>query len=111
MYPSSSIKRDYLIIHVAGTEDFIQFTADADSTQIDFPLVTERQQSNESKIKQAAKELNLEFHEARGSDGSRFLDCDYIGNSEQAAQVCRALLSIIYGATDATKLVFESPTI
>jgi hypothetical protein len=109
MYPSSFIKRDYLIIHVGGTEDFIQFTGDAKGVQINFPLVTDRQQLNGRKIKQVAAGLNLEFHETRGSDGSRFLDCDYLGSAEQVASICKDLLCKIYGVTDDTELIFETP--
>ncbi len=111
MYPSSSSRGDYLIIHVGGTEDFVQFTGDAKGVQIDFPLVTDKQQSNESKIKQVATDLKLEFHETRGSDGSRFLDCDYSGSPEQIAALCRELLAKIYGVTDETGLFFETPAL
>jgi hypothetical protein len=109
MYSSSSVERDYLIIRVGGTEDFIQFTGDAKGVQIDFPLVTARQRSNERKIKEIAAGLSLEFRETRGSDGSRFLDCDYSENVEKVASVCRELLSKIYGVTDDTELIFETP--
>jgi hypothetical protein len=98
----------FLAITVAGTDDFLQVTATSDSAQIDFPLITERQRSFEPKILQAARELGLDFHEARGSDGSRFLDCDFTGTSGEIADACRKLLIHVYGISDSTPLLFET---
>jgi hypothetical protein len=98
----------FLIIGVAGTEDFLQLTASSRGAQIDFPLITERQRHLEPKILQAAAELHLDFHETRGTDGSRFLDCDLVGNSAEIADVCRKLLIHVYGISDSTRLAFET---
>ena len=100
--------KKFLIVGIAGTEDFIQLTAAPDRAQIDFPLITERQRSLEPKILQVAGELHLDFHETRGSNGGRFLDCDFIGSSREIADTCRKLLIHVYGISETTALTFET---
>jgi hypothetical protein len=97
-----------LIVQVPGTKDFLQLTATSDSAQIDFPLITERQRALEPKIREAARELRLDFRETLGSEGSRFLDCDFAGTSQQIAGACRILLTRVFGISEDAPLVFES---
>ena len=103
-----SASQTFLIVHAADTKDFLQLTASPDGAQIDFPLITERQRSLEPKILQVAAELRLDFHETRGSNGGRFLDCDFVGSSREVADTCRKLLIHVYGISDTTPLTFET---
>jgi len=103
-----SSDQKFLIVGVRGTEDFLQLTGAPDGAQIDFPLITERQRSLEPKIRQAAEELHLDFRETRGSDGSRFLDCDFTGSAREIADACRKLLVYVYGISETTPLTFET---
>ena len=103
-----SATQTFLIVQVARTKDFLQLTATSDSAQIDFPLITERQRALEPRIREAAAELRLDFHETQGSDGSCFLDCDFRGTPSDIAQACRQLLTRVFGISENAKLVFES---
>ncbi len=104
-----SPEQTFLVVRVAGTKDFIRLMAAPDlGVQIGFPLITERQRAMEPKIRQAAGELQLVFHETRGSNGSRFLDCDFKGGAREIADACRQLLVHVYGISDATPLSFET---
>jgi hypothetical protein len=98
----------FLIVGIAGTEDFIQLIVAPDRAQIDFPLITERQRSLEPRILQVAGQLHFDFYETRGSNGGRFLDCDFVGSSREIADTCRKLLIHVYGISDTTPLTFET---
>jgi hypothetical protein len=103
-----STDQRFLIIKVAGSEDFLQLTAAAHRAQIDFPLITDRQRALEERIREAAGELHLPFRETRGSDGSRFLDCDFTGTSHEVADACYRLLRRLFEVSDNTQLIFET---
>lgn len=98
----------FLIIKVAGTEDFLQLSAASDQAQVSFPLVTERQRGLEKQLREAAAELSLSFRESRGTDGSRFLDCDFAGSSREVAETCHYLLKRLFAVSDETPLLFET---
>lgn len=101
-----SADQKFLIIQVAGTEDFLQLTAAAQRAQISFPLITDRQRALEESLRKAAGELRLSLREAPGNDGSRFLDCDLSGTSQEVADACHGLLTRLFGVTDNTPLTF-----
>jgi hypothetical protein len=103
-----SASQTLLIVHVPHTEDFLQLSATPKSAQIDFPLITDRQRALEPKIREAAAALHLNFHETRGSDGSRFLDCDFSGSPREIAHTCRQLLTRVFGISEDAPLTFES---
>lgn len=92
----------FLIVGVQGSEDFLQLTGNSTGVQLDFPLLTDRQQSLESKIRNAAANQNLMIKEQRGSDGSRFLDIDINGEPNYIAAVCRRFMEQVYGASETT---------
>ena len=98
----------FLIVQVAGTEDFLQLTATPDSAEIGFPLITERQQGLEPHIRQTAADMQLEVRETRGTDGSRFLDCHIRGMPAEISSVCRQLLQRVFGARDHATLTYET---
>ena len=99
--------RAFLIISVSGTDDFLQLTGDTQGVQIDFPLITDRQLTLESKIRLAAEAEGLEVVENKGSGGERFLDIDIEGDAVEVARVCRVLLRNVFGAEDGARLEFE----
>jgi hypothetical protein len=103
-----STSQTFLIVGVSGTEDFLQLTATPQSAQIDFPLITARQRTLEPKILQVAAELQLDFHETRGRNGGRFLDCDLRGTAREIADTCRELLTRVFGISEDGRLTFKS---
>ena len=98
----------FLIVQVAGTDDFLQITATPDAVEIDFPLITERQQGLEPQIRQTAADMQLQVRETRGTDGSRFLDCDIGGTPAEISSVCRQLLQRVFDARDDATLTYET---
>jgi hypothetical protein len=91
----------FLIVGVQGSEDFLQMTSVSTRVQLDFPLITDRQQSLESNIRRAAANQKLIVKEQRGSDDSRFLDIDIDGEPTHIAAVCRRFMEQVYGASEA----------
>ena len=104
-------RQTFLIVRIAGTKDFLQLTATPDSAQIDFPLVTDRQRELEPRIREAAAALGLDFRETRGSDGSRFLDCDLTRTPTEIARACRQLLMRVFGVSGDARLAYESDAV
>jgi hypothetical protein len=104
-------RQTFLIVRIAGTKDFLQLTATPDSAQIDFPLITDRQRELESRIREAAAELRLDFRETLGSDGSHFLDCDLTATPAEIAHACRQLLTRVFGVSEDARLAFESDAV
>ena len=97
----------FLIVTVQGTNDFIQFTSDASSVQLDFPLVTERQKSLEMIFRSAAKGLDLEIVENRGSGGEIFLDITMKGTAAEIAVIARALMEKLFTINQGVKIQYE----
>jgi hypothetical protein len=104
-------RQTFLIVGIAGTKDFLQLTATPESAQIDFPLITDRQRELESMIRETAAELRLDFRETRGSDGSRFLDCNLRGTPAEIARSCRQLLTRVFGMSEDARLAFTSDAV
>ena len=98
----------YIIIHICGTDDFLQLTGDAQGVQIDFPLITDRQISNESKIYLSAESEKLPVVLNQGGNGARFLDVDVDGDPIEVARVCRVFLGDVFGVNEDTQLDFET---
>lgn len=102
-----SATQTFLVVQVSGSEDFLQLTAAPDGAQIDFPLITDRQRALEPRFREAAEELRLDFHETRGSNGGRFLDCDFRGTPREIADACRRLLTRVFGISEDASLTFK----
>ena len=96
-----------LTIEVAGVEDaFVQFTAAPESIQIDQPLITARQVGREAALREVFTTGGLIPYESRGSDGSRFLDCDLPRDSAAAAIAVARVLQSVFGVGASTELRF-----
>jgi hypothetical protein len=97
----------FLVIEIAGTEDFIQFLKNEKGVQLDFPLITDRQKQLEERVRQEAFEQNLELLENNGTDGMPFLTIFLIpvnGTSLEVAQSIENLLINIFGVNANTML-------
>jgi hypothetical protein len=97
----------FLVVTVAGSEDFLQLSGDSEGVQIDFPLITGRQRGLESSIRATAEREGLAVLENLGSDGSRFLDVNMKADAGEVARVCRAFLREVFGAGEGTRLEFK----
>ncbi len=95
-----------LIIAINGKEDFIQFSRDGTSIQLDYPLISSRQKELEQKYRAICKDLDLELQTSTGSDGSRFLDAAVPSEPTKLSHLSKTILERLYEANDATKLKF-----
>jgi hypothetical protein len=97
----------FLIVTVAGTEDFLQMLVCAEKLQIDFPLVTARQRALESKVRAAASGEGLLVEEVVGSNGAHFLDVYLEKDAGRVTRVCRTFLREVFGAREDAPLEFN----
>lgn len=97
----------FLIITVSGSDDFLQLIGDDEGVRMDFPLITDRQISLESKIRLAAEMVGREVMENEGEGGERFLDIDVMAEVAEVARVCRVMLREVFGAGEGARLEFE----
>lgn len=97
----------FLIIRIAGTEDFIQFSGDDKGVQLDFPLITDRQKELESHFRQSAIKEGLKIIENKGSDGYLFLDIDIKGSPSEITKATGALLKRVFGVAESSMLEFQ----
>ena len=103
----SNVYGAFLIVSVAGTEDFLQMSAGPGAVQLDLPLITPRQAALEPEIRAVAAGEGLSVYESEGTDGARFLDMDLEKDSARVAAVCRAFLRGVFGAGEGARLEFE----
>ena len=98
----------FLVVTIKGTEDFFQFKHYEDGTfEIDFPLITERQQSLEDRVKTAHSDLGLSYELTESSDGSRFIDVYTKMTSEEISGAVKDLFRKVFLSTQATELTFH----
>ena len=95
----------FLVVEIAGTQDFLQFTAADLMIQLDFPVVTEKQVLLEPKLRTIAQELELEVYES--GDEHRFLDIDLYGTTAEIAQTVQHIFHRLYDAGPETPLQFN----
>jgi hypothetical protein len=96
-----------LIIEVSELADrFLQFTAGPDAIQIDHPLITAEQIQREQALRRILEAAGLTPYETRGSDGSRFLDCDMPPHETEAAILVRGLPQSLFGVDSSSELRF-----
>ena len=98
----------FLIVMVAGGEDFLQMAVDGEAVQLDFPLVTDRQRGLEAKVRAVAAGEGLEVYETEGTDGALFLDMDMRKDADAVTRVCRTFLREVFGAGEEARLEFDS---
>ena len=103
----SAAPEAFLIIEIAGTPDFLQFTATESMVQLDLPLITERQALLEPKLRAIAQELDLELYENKSSAGDRFLDIDLHGTAAEIAPKVQEIFHRLYDVESETALHFE----
>jgi len=104
----STDKRSFLIVEIANTKDFIQFSGSTDVVQMDFPLVTQRQKDLRSDIEKACSELGLDLELTPGSTGEEFLDYNLKGSSESISNTIRQVLERVHGVTGNEQLLFSA---
>jgi hypothetical protein len=97
----------FLIIEISGTDNFIQFSGDNESVQLDFPLATDRQENLESKFKQVAKQHNLDVVKSNGTDGMRFLDINMHGSPSEVAKASISFMEGLFGVSENTEIDFQ----
>jgi hypothetical protein len=101
----SPVPDAYLIIEVRGTPDFLQLTASPEGSELDMPLITQRQRMLEPRFRSVATDLGLAVRERRGSDGSRFLDID-LPVAPAAGALVQEFVTRFFELGEQTQLVF-----
>jgi len=97
----------FLVISVAGSHHFLQFSASSAAIEVDFPLVTAEQQALEEAFRKFCRAPDMSLRESSGSDGSRFLDCDLPRDAHRAAEIAGQALRDLFGMDDSAGLTFE----
>ena len=98
----------YLVIGIAGSNDFVQMSGYLGTAELDFPQLTDRQKQLRPKIEKVCGELGLDLVVNVGSDGSEFLDYELPKSADEIARIVRSILSLVYEANDQTGLEFEA---
>jgi hypothetical protein len=98
---NSTSDNAFLIVGMENSEDFLQMTGGPTGVQLDFPMITDRQKSLESRIRESAARQGLSVQENRGS-GDLFLDIDIKGEPGHIAAVCRRFIAEVFGAAHGT---------
>jgi len=96
----------FLIIEVAGTDDFLQLLTVSGILRLDYPLLTPRQRSLEPKLRSAAASLGLSVAGASDDDEFPVVDVDIPTGTDPASFVAR-FLAELYGVDASTPLRFE----
>jgi hypothetical protein len=103
-----STKEDvFVIATIYGTDYFIQFSGNAKNVQLDFPQITDRQRSMETRFRTTAKEMNLKVIENRGTGGELFLDIDLKGTAAEISVVARSFIERFFNITQDTKIEYK----
>jgi len=97
----------FLVVTIAGTDDFIQLSGGPTGVQLDFPLVSSRQCSLETRIREAAASARLPLVENTGSNGARFLDLYLDGDAQSLAASCSQMLRQVFNVSGDSQLIFE----
>ncbi len=97
----------YLRVNIEGREEFLQMTADKTGAQINFPLVQKSHLKLESVIRDVSKENGYHVEDNSGSDGTKFIDINVNGDSEEVSKVCEKLLSGVFKSKDHTVFQFH----
>jgi hypothetical protein len=87
----------FLIVADPQSGDFVQFTASSEVIQINFPVITPRQQELEFRVRQVLEANGLRPASTAGSDGSRFLDADSSASPEETAEIIRSIFRDAFG--------------
>ena len=98
----------FFIIEIAGTPDFIQLYGSAGVAYLDFPMITERQQSLRPRIEQVGRDLGLMLTINKAANGLEFLDYGLPDSAAAISEVIQTLLMRIYSADETTPLALES---
>jgi hypothetical protein len=97
----------FLIVTLCSSDDFLQLTGDSRGVQLDFPLVTARQISFESAIKQVAAREGLQLIENKGEDGARYLDMDMPMDVTETTRIVSVFLRDVFRVNERTMLEYE----
>jgi hypothetical protein len=104
---SNGADDDFLIIKIADSQDFFQFKNYQNKLEIDFPLVTERQKSLESRVRQALIDQNLKIIENKGSGNTIFLDSYIDQSAPKASETVFKIFEAVFNINKNTKLDFQ----
>jgi hypothetical protein len=97
----------FLIVSVAGTDDFLQLKPTNDGVELDLPQITERQREVRNAFERVCEHLDLPLTINHGTDGSEFLDVEIRGPESEIIPVIRRFLTEVFGFADTQELSLE----
>lgn len=97
----------FLVIRVAGTEDFLQLNNIYGALSLDFPIVTKRQKATKRKIKKTAKTTKLNCANDK-SAVVEMIECEMPASAGEVSEVLFEFLEQVYGVTGDTPIEFEA---
>lgn len=98
----------FLVINIAGTEDFVQLGGYRGTAFLDFPQITERQQALRDEIETVCADLGLVLEINVASNGAEFLDYELSGSAGEMTAVVQQVLIRVYGVDPGTALEFDT---
>ncbi len=97
----------FLVITHTPSDEFIQFSAGNNIVQMDYPLITEQQNSNAKQLKKICSGLGLVLEENTGTDGSKFYDWNLTGSAEEMFEIIAQVFIEVFGAKSKDVMFFQ----
>ncbi len=88
----------FLVVTHTPSDEFLQFTAEDNVVQMDYPLITEQQKNKSEMLREICNSLDLELELTTGSDGSKFYDWNLTGDAEEMFQAIAPIFIQAFGA-------------
>jgi len=102
----SSGDNAFLIIHISGTQDFVQMSSYEGLAALDFPQITSRQRELRPKVESVCDSLGLVQRIITGSNGAEFLDYDLPKDAGEISSMLRQILVTVFDTPDDIQLEF-----
>ena len=97
----------FLVIELEGTPHFLQFSANAQIIEMDYPLASEEQRRHANAVRTFCQGAGLRLRQTEGSDGTRFLDCDLPHDPATSAAMVQKAFRDLFGASSTASLLFS----
>lgn len=97
----------FFIAQVHQSEDFLQFSGNSNVVQLDFPVITERQNELKLKFKEIAERMQLTVIESTPTADALFYDINFDGKPEQVSLKVKEFMTEFLNLSENTELKFS----